>query len=304
VIRRMVVLDPILVTLIDFSDDFDVEMANHPTNQARGVRTVPFSGNLYIERDDFRETDDPDYFRLKPDGECKLLRAGIIAKVVEVLKTADGKVSELRCSWERNAERAKKVKGAIHWVSCKGAVDCTVRCYSYLLKPLPDGAAEAEPADDDDDDNAPADDFMSQLNPESKVVWQAKAEPSISSCKPDERFQFERSGFFVVDKESTSKGLVFNRTVALKASGLAAKEDAVTQARSRKKEQEEQLAAKEAKKKLAPQDMFKAETDKYSKFDADGVPTHDEKGEELSKSSCKKLKKEWDKQKKLFESSK
>jgi len=181
-------------------------------------------------------------------------------------------------------------------VSAKYGTPCTVRFLNPLLKS--DGGEEEEAEGEEDKK-----DFLKQLNPESLVVFdKAMVEPSLKDAKGLETFQFERVGFFAVDpKLSKSTGKqVFNRTVVLKESGLKAKESVAAQKRSRKDEQAAQAAAKADKKKLDPKDMFK--DGPYSKFDADGVPTHDDKGEELTKSAVKKLKKEWEKQKRLFES--
>jgi len=143
-------------------------------------------------------------------------------------------------------------------------------------------------------------------NPQSLVeVTDAKFEQSLSSAKPMDRFQFERNGFFIVDKYSPSGGpIIFNRTIGMKESGLA-KEEANT-GRSRKEEQAKQAAEKEAKKSLDPREMFRSQNDDegkplYTKFDDDGVPTHDQSGEPLNKTRVKKLNLEWTKQKKIFD---
>merc|ERR1712113_826405 len=133
----------------------------------------------------------------------------------------------------------------------------------------------------------------------------AKLEGSLSDAKPFDRFQFERNGFFVVDKYSTPGGpLVFNRTIDLKASGDKERENKEKQrdkeARSRKEEQEKQKADKEARKSVDPREMFRTQTDLYSQFDDNGIPTHDKNGEAINKTRFKKLKQEWEKQKRLF----
>ena len=145
------------------------------------------------------------------------------------------------------------------------------------------------------------------MNPESEIVnAKALVDSSISRLAPLVPFetivQFERLGFFVVDKDTTEDTLVFNLTVSLKDS--KPKVEGSVGNRSRKDEQAKQLAEKMAKMSIAPEEMFKSQTDLYSAFDADGVPTHDKEGKELSKSAYKKLKKEWEKQKKLYESNK
>lgn len=158
----------------------------------------------------------------------------------------------------------------------------------------------------------PSDDkWEDDLNPESRVIYNnAKIDPSIFNWKPvpEKHFQFERIGFFVTDfasalepvaSDSTTK-LIFNMTVNLKDSRPKA---VGAPNRSRKEEQARQLAEKQARMSLPPQEMFRGQTDLYSQFDADGVPTHDAAGEPISKSSLKKLKKDWEKQKRLYESS-
>ena len=145
-----------------------------------------------------------------------------------------------------------------------------------------------------------------ELNPESEIVKaNALVDPSIMRLAPLIPFetivQFERLGFFVLDKDTTNDKLVFNLTVSLKDS--KPKVEGVGN-RSRKDEQAKQLAEKMAKMSIAPEEMFKSQTDLYSAFDEEGVPTHDKEGKELSKSAYKKLKKEWEKQKKLYESNK
>merc|ERR1712187_216268 len=149
--------------------------------------------------------------------------------------------------------------------------------------------------------------FLKQINPDSlKEVTEAKFEESLSQVKPMERFQFERNGFFVVDKYSPEGGpATFNRTIGLRESQTAPRTGegaAAAAARSRKEQQDKQKAEKEAMKKIDPRQMFRDKTNEYSKFDDDGVPTHDASGEPLNKTRCKKLRQEWEKQKKLFES--
>ena len=145
------------------------------------------------------------------------------------------------------------------------------------------------------------------MNPDSEIVkTNALVDPSITRLAPlkplETVVQFERVGFFTLDKDTTAGKMVFNLTVSLKDS--MPKVEGSMGNRSRKDEQARQLAEKMAKMSLAPEEMFKSQTDLYSSFDTDGVPTHDKEGKELSKSALKKLKKEWEKQKKLYESNK
>ncbi len=186
-IRRMVVLDPLLLTIKDFGDDEESEAPNHPSNESMGSRVVPFGKRIFIEKTDFQEEAAEDFWRLKPGGSVKLLRSGgVVVTVEEVKKNAAGEVVELVCTSTKDSAVAKKTKGSIHWVHADKAVDMTVRCYNYLLKP--ESAEEAEAAAavaeedklDDLDEEAPVkDDFMSNLNPNSLVEYKAKGEPAM-----------------------------------------------------------------------------------------------------------------------------
>merc|ERR1712060_902467 len=185
-----------------------------------------------------------------------------------------------------------------------------VRLYSYLIPPEKEAPADAAPEEEEHEELDGADEtdaeakmkaFLAQVDPNSlKELANAKLECSMSDAKPYDRFQFERNGFFVVDKYSTTGGpLVFNRTIGLKASGDK-KQEVDDIPRSRKEEQDKQRAEKEAKKSIDPRDMFRSQTDLYSQFDENGIPTHDHSGEPINKTRFKKLKQEWEKQKKLF----
>ncbi len=170
-----------------------------------GSRPVPFSGELFIDRDDFMEEPVKGFFRLAPGREVRL-RHGYIVKCERVVKGADGEVTELRCSYDPSSRSAatggRKVDGTIQWVSAAHALDAEVRLYDRLF------AVEAPGADGRD--------FKLDLNPESLTVVRAKVEPSLATAKPDDRFQFERVGFFVVDADARDGAPVFNRTVSLK----------------------------------------------------------------------------------------
>ena len=318
-IRRMVVLDPLLVTIKDCGDDEENEAPNHPANESMGSRMVPFGKKIFIEKTDFQENAAEDFWRLKPNGSVKLLRSGgTTITVDEIKKDAAGQVTELVCTSTKDKDVAKKTKGSIHWVHADMACDMTVRCYNYLLKPQTEeeAAADAEPEQTADllggEEENVKDDFMSNINPDSIVEYKnAKGEPAMKDALADtacaNRYQFERTGFFILN--STTPGeMVFNRTIGLKESGAKKAEDKVAMARSRKDEQAAQAAAKEAKKSIPPQELFKQEMEdgkpKYTEFDADGIPTKDANGEAITKSMSKKLKKEWEKQKKLYENAK
>lgn len=312
--RRMVVINPLKVVIEDYPEGKveEVEAANHPSNPDMGSRKIKFSRVVFIEQEDFREDAPDSFFRLKPGGEVKL-RYSYVITCKEVVKDKSGNVTQLTCTHDPATRDEmptdRKIKGVIHWVSEQHCSTNTVRLYDALLKPEADAAqqlAEAEaaaPAEVDEEADV-ADDFLKQVNPNSlTVMTNAKCEEAMSSCKPMDRFQFERNGLFVVDKYSPSTGpMVFNRIIGLKESGLKKEENKDSAARSRKDEQAKQATEKEAKKKLDPKQMFRSETDVYSKFDDDGVPTHGVDGEPLPKSRIKKLKTEWEKQTKLFAS--
>ena len=191
--RRLAVLRPIKVTLTNYPEDQTEELdaVNNPEDPDSGTRKVPFSRELFIDRDDFMETPPPKYFRLKPGGEVRLKYAYII-KCEEVVKDDTGNVVELRCSIDLESKSGgatsnRKVKGTIHWVSAQHAVDAEVRLYDRLFSvPEPDAAG----------------DFKSFINPHSLEVVQAKLEPALASARPNERYQFERLGYFTLDPDS------------------------------------------------------------------------------------------------------
>jgi glutaminyl-tRNA synthetase len=206
-LRRLAVLRPIRVVITNYpaSQVEELTAINNPENPICGGRKVPFSRELFIERDDFAEVPPPKFFRLKPGGEVRLKYAYII-KCEEVIKDATGNITELRCTADLDsktggATSARKVKGTIHWVSAAHAVDAEVRLYDRLF-------TVAEPDADGD--------FKKHLNPHSLEVITAKCEPSLKDASPDERYQFERLAYFALDKDSVNGKLVFNRTITLK----------------------------------------------------------------------------------------
>eukprot|EP01064_Diplonema_japonicum_P005037 TRINITY_DN1333_c6_g1_i1.p1 TRINITY_DN1333_c6_g1~~TRINITY_DN1333_c6_g1_i1.p1 ORF type:complete len:751 (+),score=207.01 TRINITY_DN1333_c6_g1_i1:26-2254(+) len=299
--RRFAALNPIKVTLTDYPEDktetFDVP--NHPKNPSMGTRKVKFSRTFYIDGGDFMETPPEDYFRLKPDGEVMLRAVGIIVKVTSFKKNEKGVVSELSCTHTPAGDR--KVQGHIGWVSGVESVPATVHLLNPLFLPRKEEAEpEAEEEDAKDEENEDStkraeekkQKMLALVNPESKITTEAMVEATLKDAKELEKFQFERLGYFAVDKTKTTD-LTFNRIITLRVSGPEK-----TQGRSRKAQQEEQLKLKKMLENLPAEEMFKMQKDKYSAFDGEGVPTHDEKGTELSKGAVKKLKKEWEKQKK------
>ena len=207
-LRRLAVLRPIKVVITNFPEGKveELDAVNNPEDENAGKRKIPFSRELFIERDDFQEVPPPKFFRLKPGGEVRLKYAYII-KCDEVVKDAGGNITELRCTADLNsktggATSARKVKGTIHWVSAAHALDAEVRLYDRLF-------TEAEPEKDGRD-------FKSVLNPHSLEVVTAKCEPSLKDAKPELRYQFERLAYFALDKDGAPGKLVFNRTITLK----------------------------------------------------------------------------------------
>ena len=214
-LRRLAVLRPIKVVIANYPEGKtgELEAVNNPEDESAGKRKIPFSRELYIEQDDFREVPPPKFFRLKPGGEVRLKYAYII-KCDEVVKDASGKIVELRCTADLDSKTGgttanRKVKGTIHWVSAAHAIDAEVRLYDRLF-------TEAEPEKDGRD-------FKSVLNPHSLEVVTAKCEPSLKDAKPELRYQFERLAYFALDKDSELRTpnselpkLVFNRTITLR----------------------------------------------------------------------------------------
>ena len=212
--RVMAVLHPLKIVLTNYPEGQTEELLaeNHPTRG--GHRYVPFSRELYIEREDFMEDPPKKFFRLRPGGEVRLKHAYII-KCEEVVKDAAGEVVELRCTYDAEsksggAAAGRKVKGTLHWVSAGEALDAEVRLYDYLLKT--------------EEESEPAGDFIASLNPRSlEVIENAKIEPSVARTAEGTHYQFLRTGYFVVDKDTEKGRLVFNRVVGLKDSWGKAK---------------------------------------------------------------------------------
>jgi len=209
--RVMGVLRPLKVVIENFPEGEvdELEAVNNPEDSSMGVRTVPFSRELYIERDDFMEDPPKKFFRLGPGREVRLRYAFFIT-CVDVIKGADGEVTELRCTYDPatrggDAPDGRKVKGTLHWVSSEHALSAEVRLYEPLFTVEQPGALEE------------GKDFLDCLNSESlEVIENAMLEPSMASAKPGSTFQFERLGYFCVDPDSGSDRLVVNRTVTLR----------------------------------------------------------------------------------------
>ncbi len=207
-LRRMAVLRPLKVVITNFPERKTELCAatNNPNDETAGTREVPFSRDLWIEQDDFIEVPAPKYFRLKPGGEVRLKYAFII-KCDEIVKDADGRVIEIRCTADLDSKTGgptagRKVKGTIHWVSAAHALDAEVRLYDRLF-------TEAEPEKDGRD-------FKTVMNPRSLEVITAKVEPSLRESSADARYQFERLAYFTPDPDSKPNGPIFNRTITLK----------------------------------------------------------------------------------------
>ncbi len=206
-LRRLAVLRPIKVVITNYPEGKieTLEAVNNPEDPNAGTRKLPFSRDLFIERDDFNEAPPPKYFRLRPGGEVRLKYAYII-KCDEVVKDDRGEVLELRCTADLESKTGgptagRKVKGTIHWVSAAQAIDAEVRLYDRLFT-VPEPDAEG--------------DFKKHLNPHSLEVVTAKCEPNLKDARIELRYQFERLGYFTVDKGSAPGKLVFNRTITLR----------------------------------------------------------------------------------------
>ena len=204
--RIMAVLDPIKVIITNYPEDKTEMLAceNLPNTDAKHY--MPFSREIYIEREDFMEEAPKKFFRLKPEGEVRLKNAYII-KCEEVIKDEQGNIVELHCSYDPDSKTGgktagRKIKGTIHWVNASTALDAQVRLYDYLLN---------------DEEGVVNGDFIASLNPNSLVVLDnCKVEPSVKWAAPGTKFQFLRQGYFCVDKDSTMDNLVFNRVVGLR----------------------------------------------------------------------------------------
>ncbi|MDR2010821.1 MAG: glutamine--tRNA ligase/YqeY domain fusion protein [Bacteroidales bacterium] len=210
--RVMAVLDPLKVVITNYPEGQTeiLEAQNNPEDESAGTRNIVFSRIIYIEREDFMEEPPKKYFRLAPGQEVRLRYAYFI-KCDEIIKDENGNITELRCSYDPESKGGKspdgrKVKGTIHWVDSETCIDAEARIYDRLFtKENPDDLAENET-------------YLDYLNPDSLNVINIKVESYVKDKNPGEKFQFERKGYFCIDKDSTSEKLVFNRTVTLKDS--------------------------------------------------------------------------------------
>ena len=209
--RVMAVLNPVKVVIDNYPEGQAelVEVENNPEDETAGTRQIPFSRELYIERDDFMENAPKKFFRMTPGNEVRL-KGAYIVKCVGVEKNTDGDITLIHCVYDpetrsgSGANANRKVKGTLHWVSAPDAIEAEVRLYDRLFK-------DPDPAGHKDVD------FKEFLNENSlQVLRHCKLEPSLRSAKEGDRFQFQRLGYFCVDKDSRPEALVFNRTVGLK----------------------------------------------------------------------------------------
>jgi glutaminyl-tRNA synthetase len=210
--RRMAVLHPLKVVIENYPEDRveELQAANHPQDESMGMRSLSFSRELYIDREDFREQAPSKFKRLVSGGEVRLRNAYVI-RCDEVIKDSHGDVIELRCSYDPDTlaknPQGRKVKGVIHWVSARHGIEAEVRLYDRLFNhPSPDTARDGT-------------DYRDHLNPESLLtLTHCYLEPSLAGARPGERFQFEREGYFCVDSEHSHDKPIFNRTVTLRDS--------------------------------------------------------------------------------------
>ncbi len=211
--RIMVVLDPVKLIIDNYPEVKTewLEAENNPEDEQAGNREVPFSKELFIEREDFLESANSKFFRLTLGKEVRLKNAYII-KGESVVKDSEGNITEIHCTYDPDSKSGsgseaslRKVKGTLHWVSSAQAIPVEVRLYDRLF-------TEASP------DTNKEKEFMEFINPNSLEIVTGYAEPSVKSAKVEDKFQFQRLGYFVVDKDTTNEKLVFNRTVPLRDS--------------------------------------------------------------------------------------
>ncbi len=209
--RVMAVLNPVKLVITNYPEGKEewLDAENNPEDETSGSRKVPFSKELFIEKEDFQEQANSKYFRLSLGKEVRLKNAYII-KGEKVIKDSDGSIKEIHCTYDPESlsgsgteASLRKVKGTLHWVSINHAIKAEVREYDRLFM-------------DESPDNHPDKDFMELINPESLKIIEAFVEPSLKDVKVGDRFQFQRLGYFNVDDDSTPEHLVFNKTVGLR----------------------------------------------------------------------------------------
>ncbi|MGM0667716.1 MAG: glutamine--tRNA ligase/YqeY domain fusion protein [Bacteroidota bacterium] len=209
--RVFAVLDPVRLVITNYPEDRveEMDIINNPEDEAMGSRRVPFSRELFIERDDFMEDPPGKFFRLAPGREVRLKGAYIIKCTDFIKDESTGEIKEIICTYDPDTRSGgpatdRKVKGTLHWVSAAHAIDAEVRLYDRLFN-------HEDPAGQKNHD------FKDFLNPGSlKILMGCKAEPSLATAQPLDRFQFQRTGYFCVDKDSQPGNIIFNRTVPLR----------------------------------------------------------------------------------------
>ncbi|MDC1227346.1 glutamine--tRNA ligase/YqeY domain fusion protein [Algibacter sp.] len=227
--RVMAVLDPVKLVITNYPEDkvewLDAE--NNQEDESAGFRKVPFSRELYIEKEDFKEEASAKFFRLKLGGEVRLKNAYII-KAERVVKDVNGNIEEIHCTYSEDTSR--RVKGTLHWVSIEQAVKAEVREYDRLFS-------------DETPDSHQDKSFMEFINPNSLKTIEAFVEPSLKDAKIGDRFQFQRLGYFNVDDDSTSEHLVFNKTVGLRDTWAKVKPQQNTNQNQQKQPQQNNRSA-------------------------------------------------------------
>ena len=211
--RKMVVLDPIKLTVVNYPDGHTemLESEDNPEKDVNKKRKIPFSKHLYIEREDFKEEANRKFFRLTIGKEVRLKSAFII-KGTGAIKDNNGNITEVLCEYDPKSrsgsgseESLRKVKGTLHWVTQNDSIDITINSYDRLFK-------EESPGTNEDGD------FLKDINPASLQIIKAKAEPSLALANAGDAFQFQRKGYFIVDKKSKANDIIFNKTVGLRDS--------------------------------------------------------------------------------------
>lgn len=218
--RVMAVLDPVKVVITNYPEDKEelLDAENNPEDEVMTFRKVPFSREIYIEREDFREEANRKFFRLKLGGEVRLKNAYII-KAESCIKDEDGNITEIHCTYDEDSRSGsgteasmRKVKGTLHWVSAKHALEAEVRLYDRLFTDAaPDSHKEKS--------------FLEFINPDSLQVVTGYLEPSLATANIGDKFQFQRLGYFNVDTDSTVGNLIFNKTVGLRDTWAKVGED-------------------------------------------------------------------------------
>ncbi len=237
--RRMAILDPLKVIITNYPEDQIEQMSviNNPEDETAGRRDVPFSRELFIERSDFMEDPPRKFFRLGPGKEVRL-RSAYWVTCTDVIKDDQGNVTELHCTYDPDTKGGKtppdgrKVKGTLHWVSAAHALDAEVRIYDPLfLTENPEQVEEGKI-------------FLDNLNPDSaKTLKNVKVEPALADTQSGDRFQFERTGYFCTDSDSTADKLVFNRTATLRDTWAKVQKQPNQQKQKQKKKQQQRSAS-------------------------------------------------------------